>query len=271
MAILNLNYKKATLEDYQEIGKIKNFLFMETQIPKASTTRCDWKCQDCEYIWAVSFQQLNQEKLKNKCPNCSKRRKITEEDYVQLSIETGIQYLGPFPKHGLIKTNWICLCGEPRFKSYHHIKFRNKCNSCGGKEKSGSNNGRWNPDRKLVKKRKRIANRVCGMLNYCLRQLKENKAEKHFKLLGFSCEEFKIHMEKLFEPWINWENMGNGYKSGEEQKWSIDHIKPIAQFVKEGITDASIINALTNLRPLDANENRSKNDRMENGKRASQS
>jgi len=46
-----------------------------------------------------------------------------------------------------------------------------------------------------------------------------------------------------------WENYG---------KWEIDHIKPIIAFVREGVEDLSIINALSNLQPLWVYENRSK-------------
>ena len=41
--------------------------------------------------------------------------------------------------------------------------------------------------------------------------------------------------------------------------WHIDHIKPIVQFAREGITDPKIINALSNLQPLWAEENLRKN------------
>lgn len=48
---------------------------------------------------------------------------------------------------------------------------------------------------------------------------------------------------------MTWENWG---------EWHIDHIKPVAQFIREGITCPKQINALSNLRPLWAHDNLSK-------------
>ena len=99
------------------------------------------------------------------------------------------------------------------------------------------------------------------MLNYTLRQTNQLKNKRHNVMLGYSCSDLKMHIESLFEPWMNWHNMGNHYTVGTQQKWSIDHIKPISQFIKEDIYDISIINALSNLRPLDARENQIKNNK----------
>lgn len=43
-----------------------------------------------------------------------------------------------------------------------------------------------------------------------------------------------------------WENYG---------EWNIDHIKPLAAFFDEGITDPAVISSLANLQPLWALEN----------------
>ncbi|AVH85447.1 hypothetical protein Rostov1_00057 [Vibrio phage Rostov-1] len=51
---------------------------------------------------------------------------------------------------------------------------------------------------------------------------------------------------------MSWDNWG---------EWHIDHIKPVAQFKREGITDPKIINALSNLQPLWAEENLKKSDK----------
>ena len=48
---------------------------------------------------------------------------------------------------------------------------------------------------------------------------------------------------------MTWENRGD---------WHIDHIKPMSLLIKEGVTCLRIINALSNLTPLWAHDNRSK-------------
>lgn len=68
-------------------------------------------------------------------------------------------------------------------------------------------------------------------------------------LVGWSILELKNHLEKQFRKGMTWENMGD---------WHIDHIIPIAHFMKEGEFDVRAAWALTNLRPLWARENHEK-------------
>lgn len=70
-----------------------------------------------------------------------------------------------------------------------------------------------------------------------------------FDLLNYSVQDLKIHLEKQFLPGMNWKNYGS--------HWHIDHIRPLASFVVNGIDDPVILEAwcLTNLRPLWAMDN----------------
>ena len=66
-------------------------------------------------------------------------------------------------------------------------------------------------------------------------------------LLGYSALELKLYMESLFTEGMTWDNHG---------EWHIDHIKPLSSFNKE--TLPSVVNALSNLQPLWAKDNRNK-------------
>ena len=59
------------------------------------------------------------------------------------------------------------------------------------------------------------------------------------KMLGYSANNLKEHLEKLWTPGMLWANYG---------EWHIDHIVPICEFPKG--SDPAIVNALSNLRPL---------------------
>ena len=63
-------------------------------------------------------------------------------------------------------------------------------------------------------------------------------------MLGYSAEEFRENIQSKFTEGMSWENWG---------EWHIDHIMPVSKFDKE--TSASIVNALSNLQPLWAEEN----------------
>jgi hypothetical protein len=77
------------------------------------------------------------------------------------------------------------------------------------------------------------------VLRGSLKRFDKIKEEKTIQLLGYSAIELKGHIEKQFTEEMSWNNYG---------EWHIDHIKPIYIFDKN--THPSIVNALSNLRPL---------------------
>lgn len=63
---------------------------------------------------------------------------------------------------------------------------------------------------------------------------------------GYSSLDLVRRMEKLWVDGMSWENYG---------EWHIDHIESIKSMISRGVTDPKIINALSNLQPLWAEEN----------------
>jgi hypothetical protein len=75
--------------------------------------------------------------------------------------------------------------------------------------------------------------------------------------LGCTAVELKQHIEKQFEPWMNWQNLGVG-----EGKWNLDHIKPFAAFNTLNEDELARCSHHTNLRPLGSLENIRKGGRV---------
>jgi hypothetical protein len=93
------------------------------------------------------------------------------------------------------------------------------------------------------------------MKNAIRRGLRLGKGGQSWKaLVGFSLEELKTHIERQFLPGMSWENM---------EEWHIDHILPLASFEFSETTGPGFKAAwaLTNLRPLWAEDNISKKDK----------
>ena len=86
------------------------------------------------------------------------------------------------------------------------------------------------------------------------RVLKLEKNGRTEKILGYTRAELTTHIEKQFTKGMSWDNHG---------VWHIDHIVSISQFIKEGVTDPKIINALSNLKPIWAKDNLKKNAKLE--------
>jgi hypothetical protein len=74
-------------------------------------------------------------------------------------------------------------------------------------------------------------------------------------VLGYTIDDLKLHLERQFLAGMNWENYGQG--------WHIDHILPLAMFPFETINCPGFKAcwALSNLRPLWADDNLRKNAR----------
>lgn len=84
------------------------------------------------------------------------------------------------------------------------------------------------------------------LLKRVLKLTGERKSRKTEQMLGYTSSELKTHIESQFADGMSWENRSD---------WHIDHIVPVAVMVSRGITSPSIINALSNLRPLWAIDN----------------
>lgn len=102
----------------------------------------------------------------------------------------------------------------------------------------------WTPEQKRVRD-------LCkARFKALVRRLISNKTgHRTHELLGYSSEEFRRHIEAKFEPGMSWTERGS---------FEVDHIVPVAEFLRRGITDPKIVCALANLQPLTKQANRSK-------------
>lgn len=79
------------------------------------------------------------------------------------------------------------------------------------------------------------------------------KSKKTVDILGCSFDDFKLHIESKFEPWMNWDNKGL-YNGEFDYGWDIDHIVPLSTATTE--EDLIRLNHYTNLQPLCSKVNR---------------
>lgn len=78
-----------------------------------------------------------------------------------------------------------------------------------------------------------------AVLRNCLIRMGTPKTDTTRTMLGYSAAELKSHLESLWSPGMSWNNYG---------EWQIDHIKSVSNFPSN--TPASVVNALSNLRPM---------------------
>ena len=88
-------------------------------------------------------------------------------------------------------------------------------------------------------------------VNSAFERMRADKPANTQNLLGCAWQEAKAHFERLFREGMSWENHG---------KWHIDHIRPVADFKED---ELHLMNHISNLQPLWADENYSKTDRLD--------
>jgi hypothetical protein len=99
----------------------------------------------------------------------------------------------------------------------------------------------------------RLKNRIRKNITYALKRNGFIKNDNTSNILGCSYNEFKLHLESKFEPWMNWNNYGK-YNGELNYGWDIDHVIPQSN----GYTEEEIykLNHYTNLQPLCSKINR---------------
>lgn len=100
----------------------------------------------------------------------------------------------------------------------------------------------------------RMATLMRSMVRRVLNATDQGKVERCTEMLGYTSDELRKHIERQFSKGMCWEKVGS--------EIHIDHIVPVAWFLRQGETDPAVINAITNLRPLWAKDNMAKSDRI---------
>ena len=92
-----------------------------------------------------------------------------------------------------------------------------------------------------------------------IKKLNGIKNDSVWELLPYTAQELREHLEKQFEPWMNWDNYGVGNNC-----WNIDHIIPQSLLPFTTLDDPNFLKCwcLENLRPLSSIENTKKSNKI---------
>lgn len=106
-------------------------------------------------------------------------------------------------------------------------------------------------ERRESEPRFRLRHTMSAFIHDSLRKRGSKKPAGWQSLVGYSVEDLRRHLERQFTRGMSWENYG---------EWHVDHIRPIACFDWQSAEDPGFKScwALSNLRPLWAQENRKK-------------
>lgn len=206
-----------------------------------SNKKCN-KCLKNKQLDCFHKDKTHNDGLRTSCKDCIKlyRSKYYENNPEKIKISKANYYLNN--KEIILAKNKLYANNNPNIlkkasekyvnnnpESVKQSKIKWKTNN---KEKIKESNKNYR------KKSPHISAWRC-VLRDSLRRLGQNKEGHTIDLLGYSALELKNHISSLFTEGMSWDNYG---------EWHIDHIKRVCEFDKN--TPASIVNELSNLRPL---------------------
>lgn len=99
----------------------------------------------------------------------------------------------------------------------------------------------------------RLSNNIRRSISLSFKNNGYTKNNKTFEILGCTFEEFKLHLESKFQPWMTWDNYGL-YNGELNYGWDIDHIIPSSSATTE--EELIKLNHYSNLQPLCSKVNR---------------
>ena len=189
--------------------------------------------------------------LKKNCPICSKEMKYKNKSRLNRSIRknSSCSSCGMVEANKTRKQTMFFLSPE---ESKKHKRLNSKRWYRKNIEKIKKN---------IKKKRKnnpiyRLNESMSSNIYNSLKSNNLSKNGRHWEnFVGYTTQELKEHLEKLFQPGMNWKNYG---------KWHVDHRIPLDFFVYTSTEDVEFKYAwsLLNLQPLWAVENIIKSNKL---------
>ena len=222
------------------------------------------KCNKCEELFLKTneyFSYVNRKKgyFSPYCKVCDRARcrKFHKDNYgvneewTKKRVESSKKSVLKNPElYTEIKRRWY-------EKNRELVRQRNKAR-CSTEEFREKRNKR-HKERYATEPAYRMRRNVGGAVYDRLSGRRENRNKTVWKALPYTPQELKEHIESQFEPWMTWDNYGNGHG-----QWNIDHIYPQSKLPYDSLEHPNFQKcwALENLRPLCAIKNTQKKDKV---------
>lgn len=141
-------------------------------------------------------------------------------------------------------------------KAYHKAYYKNYSNTRDMREYRNEYYRKYNYKRRRSDEQFRLTQCLRSRMGKIIRNLDIAKHSSVIKSLGCTLEQLKEHIEKQFQPGMSWKKHGvHGFH--------IDHIRPLCSFDLSDPEQYKQACHYTNLQPLWAKDNLSKNGRYD--------
>jgi rubrerythrin len=110
---------RLTLADFETAGAKINLKWLGTELPGARAKTL-WECLTCGKTCSIKYTHVNDG---HGCRKCRDAKRKKPDDYRELGVKTGFEWLGPEVMTTSQETSWRCpICGKPFPASYSHIR-----------------------------------------------------------------------------------------------------------------------------------------------------
>jgi hypothetical protein len=193
----------------------------------------EYKCAENHVFWQFPHQIP-----RRGCPACGQKSRALTHVYTREQIEEngkklGLtllseKYTGSNDRHF-----WTCQSGHCFWAKPNDIQQGKGCSRC----------YHLSQRKYATEEEKKIAARLRSRLTHAVRG--DFKAGSAVRDLGCSVAELKVRLENMWWPGMSWANYGHG-----DDKWNIDHIRPLWSFNLTKREDVLVACHYSNLQPL---------------------
>ena len=214
------------------------------------------ECKKCNNKQSREYRKNNKEKLKEKREKCYKKNKEkickSQKKYAKNNKEKIAERLKRYRKENKEKI-------KEQTKGYREEHKEEL-------KEYAKNNREMTNKKQRDRRRGNLSLRLNSNMSVSIRQsLKSNnisKNRRHWEdLIGYTVQELKYHLEKLFLPGMTWKNYG---RIKGVRCWEIDHIIPVDffEFTSTDDVEFKYLWSLGNLQPLWAVDNQKKGNKI---------
>ena len=246
----------------KECDVIANREYKEKNKEKVSEKKKEWREKNKELI-----KKQRDEYRENNKEHLDKMDKIWRENNREHLQEYGRKYSKEYRENNpdyvnnYYENNKDGVIKDYREKNKENIKETRKIYSLNNREYITKRTNEYHKNRLKNDNLYKLSCDIRGSIRNSFKNKKVKKSSKTVIILGCSFEDFKLHLESMFESWMTWDNRGL-YNGELNYGWDIDHKIPLASAETE--EDLIRLNHYTNLQPLCSYTNRQiKKDRLD--------
>lgn len=113
---------------YAQLAQQRGFDWLGPSV-RRTDEHTRWRCSH-GHIWSATLDKI---RAGRNCPYCSRRARITHDDYTSIAFARGFYWLGPQVPRSLDNTRWKCAEGHTWEASYNAVKnCGSGCPHCAG-------------------------------------------------------------------------------------------------------------------------------------------